>query len=201
MDHSIIACHDCDLIHHLPPVYPGQVARCTRCHAVLIRPRKNSIERTLALAITGLILFIIANSYPFLSFALETETRETTMLSGVVSLFIQKQLFVAVLVFLTIFLIPLAQLLGLIYIYLPVYLGKPAKYMPLAFRVVRKCLPWSMMEVFMLAILVSIVKLAKMAQIIPGVSLYALLALIFILAAMTSGMDPHALWERWEQPQ
>ncbi len=121
------------------------------------------------------------------------------MLSGVVSLFVQKQLFVAVLVFFTIFLIPLAQLVGLIFVYLPVYLGKRSKYMPYAFRLVLKCLPWSMMEVFMLAILVSIVKLAKMAKIIPGVSLYALLALIFILAAISSGIDPHELWERREQ--
>ncbi len=70
--------------------------------------------------------------------------------------------------------------------------------MPLIFRLVRKFQPWSMMEVFMLAILVSIVKLAGMAQIIPGLSLYALLALIFVLAAIAAGIDPHLLWLKWE---
>lgn len=179
-------------------VQPGHVARCSRCRAILIRPKKNSIERTLALSFTGLILFIIANAFPFLSFALEAEVRQTTMLSGVISLYAQNQRVVALVVFLTIFLIPLVQLLGLIYIFLPLQFKKPARHMPLIFRLVRKFQPWSMMEVFMLAILVSIVKLAGMAQIIPGLSLYALLALIFVLAAIAAGIDPHLLWLKWE---
>lgn len=198
-DHPVIACHDCDLIHRLPIVQPGHVARCSRCRAVLIRPKKNSIERPLALSFAGLILFIIANAFPFLSFSLDTEVRQTTMLSGVMSLYAQDQLFVAMLVFFTIFLIPLVQLLGLIYIFLPLHFRKPARYMPLIFRLVRKFQPWSMMEVFMLAILVSIVKLADMAKIIPGLSLFALLALIFVIAAIFASIDPHLLWLKWER--
>jgi paraquat-inducible protein A len=55
-----------------------------------------------------------------------------------------------------------------------------------------------MMEVFMVGILVSVVKLAKMAKIIPGTSLYSFLALIFILAAMTVSLDAHQIWQKWE---
>jgi paraquat-inducible protein A len=56
-----------------------------------------------------------------------------------------------------------------------------------------------MMEVFMVGILVSVVKLAKMATIIPGVSLYSFLALIFVLAAMSVSLDDHLIWEKWEE--
>jgi paraquat-inducible protein A len=55
-----------------------------------------------------------------------------------------------------------------------------------------------MMEVFMVGILVSVVKLAKMAQIIPGISLFSFLALIFVLAAMTVSLDDHLIWHKWE---
>jgi len=67
---------------------------------------------------------------------------------------------------------------------------------PFFFRYLRKLQPWGMMEVFMLGILVSIVKLAKMAVIIPGTSLYAFAALIFVLAGAISSLDPHLIWDR-----
>jgi paraquat-inducible protein A len=60
-------------------------------------------------------------------------------------------------------------------------------------------LPWSMMEVFMIGILVSVVKLAGMAKIIPGISLYSFLALIFVLAAMIVSLDSHLIWQKWEK--
>jgi paraquat-inducible protein A len=66
------------------------------------------------------------------------------------------------------------------------------------FRLLQKVQPWSMMEVFMLGILVSIVKLAGMASMIPGASLFAFLALIFVLAASMATLDPHLVWERVE---
>ncbi len=52
----------------------------------------------------------------------------------------------------------------------------------------------------MLGILVSIVKLAKMAEIVPGVAVYSFMALIFVLAACTASVDPHLVWKRWEKP-
>ena len=55
--------------------------------------------------------------------------------------------------------------------------------------------PWGMMEVFMLGILVSVVKLVKMATIIPGVALFTFLALIFVQAAMTVTLDNHLIWQ------
>ena len=67
------------------------------------------------------------------------------------------------------------------------------------FRLLNRVQPWSMMEVFMLGILVSVVKLAKMASVVPGVSVYAFAALIFALAAAMSSLDPHQVWETAER--
>ena len=64
------------------------------------------------------------------------------------------------------------------------------------FRLLIFLKPWGMMEVFMLGILVSVVKLVKMATIIPGVALFAFLALIFVLAAAAVTLDDHLIWEQ-----
>jgi paraquat-inducible protein A len=106
---------------------------------------------------------------------------------------------VASLVFLTTILAPFLQLLGLAYILLPLKIDRMAPGTFRVFRLFHGIQPWSMMEVFMLGILVSIVKLAKMAQIVPGIAVYSFMALIFVLAACTASLDPHLVWERWEK--
>ena len=58
--------------------------------------------------------------------------------------------------------------------------------------------PWSMTEVFMLGVLVSLVKLAHMATIVPGFAMWAFFALIFLLPAAASVLDVHTLWKRME---
>ncbi len=198
---TLIACHECDLVHRLLPVPVGHTARCSRCGAVLVYARTNNEECTLALIVTSLVLFFIANVFPFLSFSLEGQVRQTTLLSGVAALYAQGMWIVSGLVLLTIFLAPLAQIVGLLYIFVPLYFGKPMTLSPIIFRMIQKLRPWSMMEIFMLGTLVSIVKLSDTATIIPGVSLLALLFLIFVLAAVNAGIDPHRFWQDWEYQQ
>lgn len=194
----LMACHDCDLLHRLPAIPEGTTASCCRCGAVLAKPKRNSVERSLALAIAGLVLFVLANSFPFLGFKVQGQVRETLLLTGIEQLYLQDMRLVAVLVFITTVLAPLAQLLSLLYILLPLKLKRPAPGMFHVFRRLRNIEPWSMMEVFMLGILVSVVKLAKMAQIIPGTAAYCFMALIFVLAACMASLDPHQVWDRWE---
>ena len=82
------------------------------------------------------------------------------------------------------------------YILLPIRMRRSAWKAPTVFRYLRKLQPWGMMEVFMLGILVSIVKLAKMAVVIPGFSLYAFAALSLILTAAVSSLDQYLIWEK-----
>jgi len=198
---SLIACHDCDLIQRLPVLSITGTVRCIRCGAVLYQKRHNSVDRTLSLAIAGLILFFLANSFPFLSFKLEAQVRETTLITGVRELYAQGLETIAILVLITTVLVPLIQMIGIIYVLLPLKVGRVSWKLPAVFRFVRGLQPWSMMEVFMLGILVSIVKLAKMAKIVPGIALFSFLALIFVLAAMMVSLDTRLIWQKWEQRQ
>jgi paraquat-inducible protein A len=106
---------------------------------------------------------------------------------------------VAILVFITTILAPFVQVTCMLYLLVPIRFGRIPAKLPQVLRFLHGLQPWSMMEVFMLGILVSIVKLAKMAHIIPGISLISFIALIFVTAAMTVSLDSHLLWEKWDQ--
>ncbi|MEJ2234421.1 MAG: paraquat-inducible protein A [Syntrophobacterales bacterium] len=196
---SLIACHECDLLYELPPLPEGSMAKCSRCGAVLHRHKRNSLDRTLSWTIAGLILFALANAYPFLALKSEGLVHETTLITGVQQLYKQGMRSVAALVFLTSILFPFLQLAGILYLLLPLKFNRLPWWKPaLVFRFIRSLQPWAMMEVFMVGILVSVVKLAKMASVVPGLALYSFTILIFVLAAVTASLDPHLVWDRLE---
>ena len=196
---TFIACHECDLVHHIKTLPAKGAAHCMRCNSVLYKHIPNSVDRTLAFAFAGLILFIMANSFPFLGLRIGAQIRETTLITGIYELYVQGMQVVAILVLITTVLAPFIQMMCLFYILLPLKFGRLPKQLPRVLRFLDKVRPWSMMEVFMVGILVSVVKLAKMAKIIPGISLYSFLALIFVLSAMTISLDTHRIWEKWEE--
>jgi len=196
---SLIACHDCDLIQRLPHISEAGTIECIRCGAVLHQKIRNSVERTLSLTLAGLVLFGLANAFPFLAFKIGAQVRQTTLLTGIQELYAQGMPELSVIVLLTTVLVPLAQMICMLYILLPLKFRRIPIKLPQVFRFIRHLQPWNMVEVFMLGILVSVVKLAKMAKIIPGVALYSFLALIFVLAAMTASLDSHLIWEKWDE--
>jgi len=196
---STIACHECDLLYELPPLPERSVAKCCRCGAVLQRHKRDSLDRTLSWTIAGLILFVVANSFPFLAMQSGGLVRETTLITGIVELYQQDMRSVAVLVFLTVILFPVVQLTGMLYLLLPLKINRLPWWKPaLVFRFIRTLQPWGMMEVFMIGILVSMVKLAKMAKVIPGIAIYSFAVLIIALAAAAASLDPHLVWDRLE---
>ncbi len=193
---SLMACHECDLLQKVGPLPDRNFARCARCGAVLAQRKRNSLDRSLALALCGLILFVIANCFPFLAMKSGGLVQETTLISGVNGLFDQEMWIVGTLVLLTTVVLPLFEILGMLYILLPLKLNRVPWKLPLVFRLIQGAHPWAMMEVFMLGILVSIVKLAKMASIVPGTAIFAFGALIFVLAASSACLDPRLVWEK-----
>ncbi|GMQ89622.1 MAG: paraquat-inducible protein A [Gammaproteobacteria bacterium] len=193
---NLIACHECDLLLRIPAQSGGGVARCGRCNALLHKSIPNSIERSLALSLAGLVLFIIANSFPFLAFKMQGLETETTLVSGVVDLYNQGMWEISLLVLFTTIVVPLLQLLILIYVLLPLYLNRTPWKLGTVFRFFHSLQPWGMMEVFMIGILVAVVKLVGMAQIVPGTALWSFALLIFVLAASSASLDPRLVWNR-----
>ncbi len=201
-DAHLSLCEECDLLQRTPPLPPRGTACCVRCGHQLHRHRPASLDRTLAFALTGLILFVVANSFPFLSFEMQGQRTETTLFSGVADLTEQGKGEVAAVVFFTAILAPGLQLLLLFVVLAPLKLGRglPPGY-PTLFRWFKTMVPWGMMDVFLIGILVSVVKLADMATIVPGTSLFAFVILIFVLAAAQASLDPDIVWDRVVLPE
>lgn len=195
---TLIACHECDLLHRIPEQQGSGVAKCRRCNAVLHRSVRNSLDRTLALTFSGLILFVVANSLPFLAFKLQGQETQTTLISGVKDLYNQGMWEISILVLMTTIIVPLLQLLSQLYVLLPIKFNRTAWKMATVFRLSGGLQPWSMMEVFLIGILVAVVKLVGMAEIIPGLALWSFALMIVILAAASANLDPQIVWKRVE---
>ncbi len=175
-------------------------ALCCRCEAVLRKRRRmkpaKSIEHMLALVVTGIVLFVIANAFPIVSLRVGENEMATTLFASVRYLSTHDMLILAGLVFVTGFGAPLVQLCGLLYILLPLYFNRISVYAPRVYHLVRFVSLWSMPEVLMLGILVSVVKLSAMATVIPGIALWTFGLLIFIVAAILVELDTETLWKQ-----
>ena len=198
---ELVACHDCDLVNRIPPLEGRAAARCVRCGGVLLRARPDSVDRTIALTLAGVVLFLVACSFPFLSMENAGIVQETALFTGIYNLYEQKMVPLATLVLLTCVLVPLAQMLGLLYIMIPLKRNRPARHTARVFRLYLRLQPWGLMEVYLIGILVALVKLGKIATIVPGLSVIAFGLLVFVLAGAYSSLDPHLVWERlWKEP-
>ena len=190
-----VACHDCDLLQSIPPVPAGGAARCPRCRAVLARSIDRSFERTTALGIAALILFVVANVFPFLTLEIQGRLSSTTIIGGTATLWRQGSMGLAALVFATTVIAPLLHITLLLWVVGPLSVGR----LPFQGRRVMRWLahirPWSMAEVFMLGVLVSMVKLADMASIVPGIALWAFAAMIPVLAGSMVTLDTDLAWQ------
>ncbi len=191
---GLVACHECDLLQQVHAIPPGAKALCHRCGALLYRHVPNSLERALALNFTALMLFVLANAYPFLSLKVGGRMEENVLLSGVLAFYHQGMGELAVLVFLTSFLFPLLTISGMLYVLISMKSMTPLPAALRVYRLVRTLSPWSLVGVFMLAVLVAIVKLLDLATVIPGVSLFALAALLLAATAARSNLDEAVLW-------
>ena len=196
MNAMLIACHECDLLQREAALPRGGVARCARCGAELYRSHPHSLERTMALTAGAIVLFAIANTFPIIGLKLQGQVIQTTLYNTVQTLHDQDMKSVAALVFMTTIAIPALQLLALSYLLLPLRLNRVPPYFAAVFRMLQSVRPWGMVEVFMLGVLVSLVKLAHLAGVVPGVALWSFGALMLVMAAISAVFDPRALWAK-----
>ncbi len=191
-----IACHDCDLIHLIGPVPENGTARCSRCGAVLLHHKPRSLERVLALTLASLVLFVVANAYPFLEFKMGSLVRETMLITGIHGLYVQGEWPMATVVSLTTIVVPVLQMICLLYVLIPLKMNRVPRKANKVFLWSLYLKPWGMVEVFLFGILVAYVKLAKMATIVPGIAAFSFMALVIVLTASMAAMDEHLIWAR-----
>jgi len=197
-DAPLIACHECDLLQHEVVLSRRGVARCGRCGAELYRSHPHSLELTLAYTAAAIVLFAMANTFPIVGLKLQGQVIETSLFHTVRVLYDEDMKPVAALVFATTMLMPALELLAMTYLLLPLRLGRVPPHFAPVFRVLQAVRPWGMVEVFMLGVLVSMVKLAHLATLVTGVALWSFGALMLVMAAVAATFDQRELWAKMD---
>ena len=195
---SMIACHECDALQQVSRLPPGHVARCVCCGERLYANPKGGIDTPLALTISSLILFLVANVFPLVTLNIAGQTQQTTLSGATWALYQADMAALAAVVGLTSVAGPAMIMLLILYVLVSLRLGLRLPFIRTALIWISRIQPWGMLDVFMLGVLVSLVKLMGMADVVFGPGLYAYTALIFFFAAATARLEPHLLWERLE---
>ncbi|MEX3582275.1 MAG: paraquat-inducible protein A [Burkholderia sp.] len=193
--HDLIACHECDALLHKTQLSGQDSARCPRCDALLYRRyTANQVERICALTLAALITFVIAQTFPILEMDVNGMRVQTTLLGALEALWNQDMQLVAAMVFCSTMLFPLIEMAALLYVLLSLRAGRVPPAFNAVMRAIQLVRPWGMIEVFMLGILVTIVKMVSLARVVPKAALFAFGALTLMLAAVMM-FDPRELWD------
>jgi len=191
-DAGLVACRRCGQVHRLGTGY------CTRCDAPLQSRDAESLQRVWAWLIAGMIAYIPANLYPMLLTSTLTDRSESTIIGGVIELVEYGSYGVAIIVFVASVVIPVGKFLAIIYLAVSVqsgsHLHRHERFV--AYEVVEFIGRWSMIDVFVVAILSALVQLDTIATINPGIAAvsFALSVIFTMLAAQA--FDSRMIWDQ-----
>ncbi len=196
---SLIACEGCDQLYQHRPLPRGEKAICDRCGTRLYGSSIDSLERSLALNIAALVLFFVANAMLFLHVSMQGKAQSNLIYSGVVDLAKFDFYPLATLIFFTTMLAPLIKILVTLYAVSSALVGRRFPGVAIAMRTAEVLSTWSMLEVYLLAVIVAVVKLSMMATVNLQIGAYAFFALILVSTLAKSVLESDAVWSRLEE--
>ena len=196
---SLLACEACDQLHRHRPLARGEKAICQGCGTRLYGSSIDSLERTLALNIASLALFFLANVMLFLHVSMEGQGQANRIISGVADLFDFDYVPLAALILFTTMLAPLVKILVTLYSVSSALMGRRFPGVAVAMRGAEVLSTWSMLEVYLLALIVTVGKLSQMATVDLRIGSYAFIALIIVSTWANSALETEAVWSRLEE--
>ncbi len=182
---ELITCNECALNISVPEITDNTKALCPRCNFVVSTKHHNAIDHILAFAITALIFLIASLFFNFLSFTANGIESTYNIVSGFFFLLNNHYEILALIEFITIFLIPIVILISAIYLSLSFKIKTSPAYGEKIITLMFKLIPWNMAEIFLIGALVSLIKLISMANITLGISFYAY---VLFSLAMTAAL-------------
>jgi paraquat-inducible protein A len=190
--HGFSACHTCCKLA------PSTEHNCPRCNAPLHVRQTDSLARTMALVLTSSILYIPANVLPIMTTDQLGSSLDSTILGGVVLLWEMGSYPVAAVIFIASVMVPLGKLVMLILLCWSVARREPARAREraVAYRVTEFVGRWSMIDVFVVAILVSLIQLGGLMVIRPGTAALAFCGVVIVTMIGAEQFDPRLIWDR-----
>ncbi len=197
---SLVSCHSCHLLCKAGSVLKGARAACPRCGARLHTRKPNSIARTWALVIAALIFYIPANVLPVTHVISFGKAQSDTIMSGVIYFVKSGSWPIALVIFVASIFVPLLKLFLLTFLLISVQ--RKSQWRPKdrtrLYRITEAVGRWSMVDIYVVTILVALVKLGSLATIEAGLGavFFAGVVIITIFAAMS--FDPRLIWDTQE---
>ena len=194
-------CHECDLLVAVPVLQEGDQALCPRCGDVLAQLPKYPRQRPLVYALTSLIMLLCANFLPFLSINAKGMVNSMSLFQAASVLFSEEYRVLSVIVYLCMQLLPLTCLLLICYLYLGfrVWRGTPP-WAATACRGLFLLLPWSMVEVFLIGVLVSLIKIASLAEVGIGYGFWCFCVFCVMYLKSILHLDRGWMWDHIRGP-
>lgn len=196
---TITACGECDLLIKNNELPHGKKMVCPRCDHVIYKSKKNSVDRSLALALAGLILIVPAYVLPIFRLEVLGIQHSANMFTGVMALFKNDMWVLSIVVLLASMLVPLIKLLLIAYITIGIKLNCRFRNLAKSLRWFQHLDEWGMLEVYTLGIIVAYTKLISLADVIPQSGLYCFVAVLLIVASISTVMDKNYFWKVIEE--
>lgn len=197
---QVITCQTCGLVQLLDKEPPeGSRITCARCDFVIHRRKPDSRNRTFCLSLAALILYFPANLFPIVETEYWGMRENTTIFQGIKGLFEQGNYIVGSLVFTTSILTPGLKILGLLFLSLTLRWPRWRKFRSWLYKIIQFIDPWNMLEVTLLAMLVSIAELGEIATVHPGTGVLSFAAVVVLTICATLTFDPRLLWDEGEE--
>ncbi len=191
---DLVGCPDCDLLIRKRTPERGYNLSCPRCGAILIKSHRDSIDRTLALSLSGLFLFIPASFLPLLEFSVLGFSGNCTMVKAAIRMFTGGYWWMGFLVMFCSIIVPFTVLFILFMISFSMKLGRRPFFLPQALKTYHHLTEWTMLDVYMIGLLVALIKLKDFGDIFSGPGLFSFIGLLIMMILTTLTFDSHHVW-------
>lgn len=193
---DFIICHECDLLVQLPMSSAASSFKCPRCLSPIAGHTEGELTKPMAAAMAGLLFFWPANFLPILQLKILGIESTHTMIGAVQVMADSGMVIVALMVLFCSVLAPLFECLLLVTVLAQVGINRNIVALPTLFRFYTRLDSWNMLEVYMIGLLVSVIKLLGMASVTPGVGLICFIGMMLANIAAKISLDQHYVWRR-----
>jgi paraquat-inducible protein A len=196
INEQLIACETCGHVYSVGPLRHGFAAECEDCGSTLASKTLGSMHLTAAFALSALLLYIPANIFPIVQMNLYGSVSENTVWQGCVRLYQDGDYIIALVVFLASILLPFLKLAGLFYLSISVRMRskKSVNFRTKIYKITEVLGRWAMLDVFVIAVLVALVKLGRLANVVPGSGLLAFTGVVIFTLLASASFDPELIW-------
>jgi paraquat-inducible protein A len=197
---AVAGCHDCGLVVPIAPGPHRDAPHCPRCGAAVHRRKADSINRTWALLITAAMLYVPANVFPVMTVISLGKAQSDTILSGALYLLHHGMWPLALIVFFASVLVPMLKLISLSFLLISVQRNsgwRPVDRTRL-YRITEAVGRWSMVDIYVVTILVALVSLGNLATIEAGLGAVFFGGVVVMTILAAESFDPRLIWDRAE---